>query len=538
MGKRGVTRPMELMQGHKEHGAGQEEQGGQQSEHGEHSDHQQHDDHEPKGYAGKHGGHHEMTRDDRLQMLAMHHKQTLWIYWTLPLLGLWMLCAPFSLGYFNEALWVQPSGGRGVWFSEQTHDSLRAWLMTASDILSGLVLLVLGWRTLKPNRPVSLWGCGFVGIWLTFAPVLFWAPTAASYLNDTVVGMLLIALTILIPGMPNMIMYMQHGPPTPPGWSYNPSSWPQRWIMIVTGLLGFVVSRYLAMFQLGYITYVWDPFFGFRGGTEKVLNSDMSHMWPISDGGLGAISYTFEFLMGYMGSPARWRTMPWMVAFFGFLVIPLGLTHIFLVISQPVAVHAWCTMCLLAAAIMLPMIPLEVDEVVAMFQHLRQAKNRGDHGGSLWEIFWKGGQSEGCIPDERSPEMVEFADKPGTLFASSIWGMSFPWTLVAATVVGVLLMFCPTWFGIDIKARAADIAHLGGALIVTVSVISMGEVIRIGRYLNVLLAILVVAGVWIADESTTGYALTSSMLALMALGLSIPRGPKTESYGAWDRYVR
>ena len=44
--------------------------------------------------------------------------------------------------------------------------------------------------------------------------------------------------------------------------------------------------------------------------------------------------------------------MPWMVTFFGILVVPLGLTHIVLVISQPVVVGAWCTFCLLAALIM------------------------------------------------------------------------------------------------------------------------------------------------------------------------------------------
>lgn len=60
-----------------------------------------------------------------------------------------------------------------------------------------------------------------------------------------------------------------------------------------------------------------------------------------------------------MGSPTHWRTMPWMVTFFGILVIPLGLVHILLVISQPVIVGEWCTLCLLAAAIMLPMIPLK-----------------------------------------------------------------------------------------------------------------------------------------------------------------------------------
>ncbi|MBW3598083.1 MAG: vitamin K epoxide reductase family protein, partial [Planctomycetes bacterium] len=360
MGGRGVSRPMveqQVSQHHQKHQQHEEEKG-------EHEQHE-HGDHEEHG----HGGHH-MSEEDRLEMLKMHHKHTLWVYWTIIMLGCWLLVAPFSFGYLNAELWVDPSGGRGVWFSHQAHTALRAQLMTWSDVLCGLVLLILGWRSLSPNRPISLWACCFVGVWLTMAPVLFWAPTAAAYLNDTLVGAWLIGLTILVPGMPNMIMYMQMGDPQPPGWSYNPSSWPQRWIMIATGFAGWLVSRYLAMFQLGYINYVWDPFFGFSANTAKVLNSKMSHTWPISDAGLGGISYTFEFLMGFMGSPARWRTMPWMVAFFGVLVIPLGLTHIILVISQPVVVGHWCTMCLLAAAIMLPMIPLEVDEVIAMFQHL------------------------------------------------------------------------------------------------------------------------------------------------------------------------
>ncbi|REK18955.1 MAG: vitamin K epoxide reductase [Planctomycetota bacterium] len=512
MGSRGVTRPM---------AEGEQRNG---DDHGSH----------------EHGGH-EMDREQRLGMLQMHHRHTLWVYWTLPVLGLWLLLAPFTFGYLNETLWVDPSGGRGPWFAEQSTPELRelrAWLMTGSDVVCGLVLLVFGWRSLTPNRPVSLWICCGVGVWLTLAPVVFWAPTAASYLNDSLVGIVVMALTILIPGMPNMIMYMQHGPPTPPGWSYNPSSWPQRWIMIATGLLGFIVSRYLAVFQLGYVDYVWDPFFGFAEGTKRVLDSDLSHMWPISDGGLGAVSYTFEFMMGYMGSPSRWRTMPWMVAFFGFLVIPLGLTHIVLVISQPVIVHHWCTMCLLAAAIMLPMIPLEVDEVVAMFQHVRQAKRRGDRGGSLWTIFWKGGQADGCQPDERTPALIDMPQHPWQLFKASIWGMSFPWTLVASTAAGIALMCCPTWFGIDIETTAADLGHLGGALIVTVSVIAMGEVVRIGRYANVILGLIVAGGVWLAGDVPSGYAAACTLLAASAAVLSLPRGRIRETYGAWDAYVR
>lgn len=479
-----------------------------------------------------------MSDDDRRQMLAMHHQQTLWVYWTLVMLGIWTMLAPFTFGYGNESFWVDPSGGRGAWLSNATHTSLRANLMIWSDVLSGLLLVCFAWRSLTPNRPVSLWTCCFIGVWLTLAPVLFWAPTASAYLSDTTVGILVMALTILIPGMPNMIMYMQMGPAKPPGWSYNPASWPQRWIMIATGFAGWIVSRYLAMFQLGNIDYVWDPFFGFAAGTKQVLNSKMSHMWPISDGALGAVSYTFEFMMGFMGSPSRWRTMPWMVAFFGILVIPLGLTHIVLVISQPVVVHHWCAMCLLAALIMLPMIPLEVDEVVAMGQHMLQAKRRGDRGGSLWLIFWKGGSAEGCTPDERTPALIDLPQNPWKLFVASIWGMSFPWTLIVSTLLGLTVMFLPTAYGLGIQTHAADLGHLGGAMIITVSVISMGEVVRIGRYLNVLFGLAVLSVPWMLETATHGYALSCAALGAAVIVLALPRGPKKETYGMWDRYVR
>lgn len=516
MAARGVTRPMAEMQMHggHEHGHGGKERQGR--------------DHE-------HGGHH-MSREQRLDMLRTHHEQTLWIPWTLLILALWLLAAPFTFGYLAPALWNDPSGGRGAWFSDETHTALRARLMLWSDLVSGAVLLVFGWRTLTPNRPVSWWVCCGVGVWLTFAPVLFWAPKAAGYVSDTVVGMLVIALTILIPGMPNMVMYMKHGPPTPPGWSYNPSSWPQRWVMIVLGFFGFVVSRYLAAYQLGYITYVWDPFFGFQTGSKQVLDSKMSHAWPISDAALGTLSYTFEFLMGYMGSPARWRTMPWMVAFFGILVIPLGLTHILLVSSMPAVVGHWCAFCLLAALIMLPMIPLEADEVVAMGQHMVEAKRRGDRGGSLWQIFWKGGEAKGCTPDDRSPMLTALPEKPGKVIVASIWGVSFPWTLVASAALGVWLMFSPAVFGAE--GAAANVGHLGGAWVVTVSVIATGEVLRLGRWLNLPLGLGVAVLPWLLDGSATAGSINATVAGLLVAALTIPRGPKTEAYGLWDKYVR
>lgn len=43
----------------------------------------------------------------------------------------------------------------------------------------------------------------------------------------------------------------------------------------------------------------WDPFFG--DGTRRVLDSDVSRAWTISDAGLGAVSYMLEALSGLMG---------------------------------------------------------------------------------------------------------------------------------------------------------------------------------------------------------------------------------------------
>ncbi|MDQ3265335.1 MAG: vitamin K epoxide reductase family protein [Myxococcota bacterium] len=471
------------------------------------------------------GGHHQMSREDRQKMQRTHHQQALWVYWTLVLLGAWTLLSPFTFGYASGT--VEPSGGREVWLTL----SQRAAAMKWSDLISGALLLYFGWRSLTPNRPKSLWACCFVGIWLTMAPVIFWAPTAAAYLNATLVGMLVIALSVLIPGMPNMVMYMKHGPAQPPGWSYNPSSWPQRAVMIGLGFAGFVVSRYLAAYQLGYIDSIWDPFFG--DGTRQVLNSNMSHMWPISDAAFGTVAYTFEFLMGFMGASTRWRTMPWMVTLYGFLVIPLGLVHISLVISQPVLVGEWCTFCLLAAAIMLPMIPLEGDEVVAMGQHLVQARRRGE---KLWDVFWKGGRPGDSTEDQRSPELLVLPQQPAKVIGAGLWGMSVPWTLLLATVIGFAVVFVPAATGMG--KPAADVVRVGGLLAVTFAVIAMGEVFRLVRWMNVLVGLGMALVPWLLDGGTLVGRGLATLAGVAIAALAVPRGPKKERYGSWDRFVR
>jgi len=461
----------------------------------------------------------------RADKLAMHHQQYLWAYWSLILAGIWMMLSPLTFQYGLQA--SVPAGGREVWLSLPWRACWLSW----SDWITGALLIYFGWRSLVPDRPASVWICCALGLWLSFAPLLFWAPSAAAYLNGTFTGMLVIAFSILIPGMPNAMVHMQPGPDVPAGWSYNPSSWSQRWILILLGFGGMMTSRYLAAYQLGYIGSVWDPIFG--EGSRRVLESRLSQSWPVSDAGLGAFSYTLEFLMGFMGGKMRWRTMPWMVTLFGILVIPLGLTHIFLVISQPLLVGSWCSFCLLAALFMLPMIPLEVDEVIAMSQFLARAKKNGR---PFWATFWQGGTEEGGGEDQRSPELLLLPRQPWNLLRASCWGMSHSATLWAMVALGAWLAFSPLMLGLE--GSAANLDHVVGLLIIVFSVIAMGEVVRIGRYLNALIGLGLMAASLTLDSATTLSRCNDVLIGAFILLLSYPRGPQKENYGAWNRFIR
>lgn len=502
-------------------------------EHG-HGNHDQEDQRGQQGGGGHDGGAGgmEMSQDDRWKMLEKHHRRTLWIWWMVLLLGFWLVATALSFDYARAP--AEPSGGRGVWLPMDARASAMFW----SDLVSGTLLILFGWRLLKAGRPRTKWAACFVGIWLQFAPLLFWCPSPLVYLNDTLVGVLVIALTVLIPGMPWMIMMMKMGGKSspmpadvPPGWSYSPSSWAQRAPMIVLGFAGWLISRYLGAYQLGYLTSVWDPIFG--EGTRRVLDSDLSHAWPVSDGGLGAISYTFEFLMAWMGSSSRWRTMPWMVLFFGVLVVPLGLTHVFLVSSMPVMVGYWCLLCLLAAIVMLPMIPLTLDEVVAMVQFMRKAVK--DEGKPFWRTFWKGDIVEGCGRDERSPDIGAFPDHPIQVTTSAIWGVSVPWALGLVTAVGLWLMAAPDVLG-TAKPLYTGI-YFSGVLVVVTSVCAWAEVARAARYLNLPVGLWLLIAPFVLDGGGTGSMLNAIACGLLVIGLSLPRGKVLERYGNWERFI-
>ena len=464
--------------------------------------------------SGEHEG--AMPTHDHNEMVRQMREKWLWTNWTNIALGLWLVTAPFTFGYADQMA--------------------MAW----NDVMSGLLLAAFAAIGLRPTVRADFWGrwgACFVGIWLQFAPLIFWAKSPAAYANDTFVGAMAIALSILIPMMPGMAHHMammKPGPEVPPGWTYNPSSWHQRAPLIALAIIGWFISRYLAAVQLGYIPAAWEPFFG--GGTQRVLHSKVSQMWPISDAGLGAVAYTFEALMGFMGNTKRWRTMPWMVSLFFVLIVPLGLTHIVLVILQPVAVGYWCTLCLLAAAVMLVMIPLMVDEMVAMVQFMIWAKREGK---PLWRTFWVGDTMPGGGPDDRSPRYGRASAL--SMATAAVWGVSLPWTLLLSAALGLWMMFEPAVFGTSATDTVdtftiADSSHLFGPLIAVVATCATAEVIRSARWLNVLLGLWLVAAPFVLVGSNTGATINGVIVGLFVAVLSLRRGAVRERYGPWDRW--
>lgn len=430
-------------------------------------------------------------------MMAMdHYAPYRWVQAPIAALSLWLILSPFTLGYTSVAL---------VW----------------SDVLCGAIALVLSLFALKPTRGLVSWLISVVGLWLLFAPLLFWAPEAAAYANDTLVGALLIAFGLIIP----MGMRMK-GPEIPPGWSYNPSAWPQRAPVIALAFVSFLVARYMAAFQLGAISTAWDPFFG--DGTERVLTSEVSKAWPISDAGLGAMTYMIEVLMGLMGDQRRWRTMPWMVAGFGFVVVPLGIVSIALVIMQPLAVGAWCSPCLFTAAAMLLMIPLSLDEVVAMVQMVVRKKREGR---SAWRVFWLGANLPDDTPTWEPARPVTWRPR------GMLWGFTNSWSLWLCVAVGVWLMFAPAAFGIGIEKPAADSDHLIGAMIIVVAIIALAEVARPARFLNVPLGLWLMVAPWFLPGATSASQWNSAAMGLATVVLSLPLGKLRDHYGTFDEIV-
>lgn len=421
----------------------------------------------------------------------------------------WLIVSPLMLGH------------GGSWL---------AW----SDVISGCVVLVLSALCLSWRFGWARWAVAVVACWVMFAPLVFWTSNAAAYLNDTLVGMLLFGFAVATrppPGV-NPVAALT-GPTIPPGWDYSPSGWFQRIPIILLAWVGFHISRYLAAYQLGHIDTVWDPFFAGgpdpQNGTEEIITSDVSKAFPVPDAGLGAMTYALEILTGLMGSARRWRTMPWLVVLFGIMIVPLGVVSITFIIIQPIVLGTWCTLCLIAASAMLLQIPYSLDELVATGQFLIRRKRAGQ---SVLRVFFVGDTDEG----ERDAKQDEdFENKPASLVRETLLGgVGMSWTLLASIGVGVWLMCTRLILGAE--GTLADIDHVIGSLVITVSVTAFAEVGRPLRFINVLFGLALLIAPAILDAPMP-ILISDVVCGILLILLSLPRGPIRNQYGRWNRLL-
>lgn len=161
----------------------------------------------------------------------------------------------------------------------------------------------------------------------------------------------------------------------PPGWSYNPSAWSERIPIVVLGVIAMGFAGYLSAYQLGWVDGVWDPIFG--DGTEKVLESELSRLFPVPDALLGSVGYLIDAVFGVVGGTKRYKTLPWAVVIFGIGIIPFGLTSIFLALAMPTVVGHGCFLCAVNAVIAVVMIPYAWDEIWLSFLAMRSMMRKG-----------------------------------------------------------------------------------------------------------------------------------------------------------------
>jgi hypothetical protein len=108
--------------------------------------------------------------------------------------------------------------------------------------------------------------------------------------------------------------------------------------------------------------------------------------------------------------------------------------------------------------------------------------------------------------------------------------------LAASCIVGAWLMFSRLVFGTGGVIANSD--HLAGAMIITITVCAMAEVARPLRFLNLAFGLWLIGSPWLLAGATTGASLNEIVAGLVVIGLSLPRGRRSEEhYGLWDRYV-
>lgn len=452
----------------------------------------------------------DVMRRKHEQQCQVEHSDNRWVHMMNVALGSWLFTQPLLIN-------VQEPGLR------------------YGEMLLGALLMVFAAAALSWRSQWARWVCACIGIVVMALPFLFSTASAAAYLSDTLVGVLIVAFAVGTKPEPGVSpIAASTGPLIPPGWSYNPSNWAQRLPIVLIALFGLYVSRYLAAYQLGHIPNVWDPFFEGslsdpQNGTEEVITSAVSKAFPVSDAALGGYTYLLEMLTGIIGSRARWRTMPWLVILFGLMIAPLGVTSVGFIIIQPIVIGTWSIVALLGAAAILVQIPYSLDEMIATLQFLRR---RHKAGRNWLAVLFRGDTDEGP-PASRTDD--EFNRSPTAILRDMAGGgVNLPWNLALVAVIGLALLFSPLTLGAT--GVLAHAHHVAGCLALTFVSIAAAEVARTARYANVPIGLALACLPLVVDAPLIAQV-TSVLAGLAIAGLSIRRGPVNEQYGNWSRAI-
>ncbi|RUV01320.1 NAD-dependent epimerase/dehydratase family protein [Mesorhizobium sp. M6A.T.Cr.TU.017.01.1.1] len=474
----------------------------------------------------------ERSKKDVEAATKRHRFRTLWAPMTNAALGLWLVTSPMTVGLFDPvAAAIPPALGHAI-----AEPEFRNAGLGVSEIVSGLLVTVFALLGMLQRWRWVQWITASLGLWVMLAPLLFWTTSPAAYAVDTLVGMLIVAFAVMIPPTPGISRRaLAADDDRPLGWTYSPSTFTQRIPIVALAFVGLFVSRYLAAYQMGHIDGLWDPFFGpggapVRNGSEAVVTSWVSQGFPIADAGLGAFAYCLDILAGAIGDRRRWRTMPWMVLLFGLLIVPLGVVSVSFIIIQPPLIGALCTLCILQAAVTVVLIPYSVDEVLATIQYLWGATRAGE---PFWRTFWRGGPA---LSENQTPDTD--LDRPASALLKEFvtGGVNFPWTLVASTLLGALLMTTPLIFGTQPPLYFSD--HVVGCLIIMVAVTAMAEIVRPLRFLNVVLGAWIAVSPFVFAGGGTIAIAADVVIGLALIVLSLPRGTRSDQhYGGWDRAI-
>lgn len=460
--------------------------------------------------AARAGEHPERIRAEHENLLLVEHRRFRWAHFANIFLGIWLIAQPPLIG---------------------VDETLLRW----SEVVLGFGTILFATLSISWRLRWARWVTAGIGALVMAAPFLFWTENGAAYLSDTLVGGLIFAFAVgSRPEVGPSPLAATTGPYTPPGWSYNPSTWGQRLPIILLAVVGLEISRYLAAYQLGHIDGVWEPFFAGsaqdpRNGTEEIITSHVAEAWPISDAAVGGYTYALEILTGIVGSRARWRTMPWLVVLFGLMIAPLGITSIFFIVIQPILLGTWSTLALLGAAAMLIQIPYSLDELLASLQFMRRRVKAGQ---SWLRVLLFGDTDDGARQDPGD----EFAEGPRAVL-KEMWsgGVNLPWNLALAGILGLWLLFTRVTLGAE--GAMADADHLIGALSLTVISLSAAEVARPLRFLLIPLgaSLLVTPFLFGAD---TPQMVASFICGMGLIGLSFRRGAVLGRYGNWQQFIR